>query len=106
MCTGNRVWEPHEAAMAAEAEQIRKAEARVTDFATEHGTERITLAVAGARIGCWDAAESVCSFGALGHIELGHFWFFPEGVASLPHIVEHELAHMLAYTGADMFNDG
>ncbi|MDF3141804.1 MULTISPECIES: hypothetical protein [unclassified Streptomyces] len=90
----DRVWKPHEAALAAEADQMRKVDARVTTFATEHGMERITLAVAGARLGWWGAAESVRSSRTLGHIELGHFWFFPEGAASLPHIVEHELAHI------------
>jgi hypothetical protein len=90
----DRVWEPHEAELAAEAEQMRRVEARVTDFAAAHGLERISLAVAGARIGWVGAAHSTRSSRTRGHIELGHFWFFPEGVASLPHIVEHELAHI------------
>ncbi|MFJ8677601.1 hypothetical protein [Streptomyces sp. NPDC093589] len=39
-------------------------------------------------------AGSTRSSKAYGHIELGHFWFFPEGLPSLPHIVEHELAQL------------
>jgi hypothetical protein len=90
----DRVWELHEAEMAAEAEQMHKVEARVTGFAATHGMEHITLAVTGARLGWVDAAGSARSSKTLGHIELGHFWFFPESAASLPHIVEHELAHI------------
>ncbi|WP_143196925.1 hypothetical protein [Streptomyces sp. CB00455] len=90
----DRVWEPHETDMAAQTEQMRKVEARVANFATAHGLERITLAVTGAGIGGAGAAESARSSRTFGHIELGHFWFFPDGVASLPHVVEHELAHI------------
>ncbi|MFI5672189.1 hypothetical protein [Streptomyces sp. NPDC051704] len=90
----DRVWESHEAELAAEAEQMRRVEARVTDFAATHGLQHISLAVTGARLGWADAAHSLRSSKTLGHIELGHFWFFPEGVACLPHIVEHELAHI------------
>ncbi|MER5201170.1 hypothetical protein ACWD3J_47395 [Streptomyces sp. NPDC002755] len=90
----DRVWEPHEAELAAEVEQMRRVEARVQDFAATHGLRHITLAVTGTRIGWAGAARSMRSSKTLGHIELGHFWFFPEGAASLPHIVEHELAHL------------
>ncbi|MFG3002033.1 hypothetical protein [Streptomyces sp. NPDC048340] len=90
----DQVWEPHEAEMAAEVEQMRKAEARVADFAAAHGLDRITLAVTGAGLGWIDDAGSVRISKTLGHIELGHLWFFPEGIANLPHIVEHELAHI------------
>lgn len=90
----DRVWEPHEADLAAEAEQMRRVDARVADFVATHGLKRITLAVTGARLGWAGAAESARSSKTLGHIELGHFWFLPEGVASLPHVVEHELAHL------------
>lgn len=90
----DRVWEPHEADMAAQTEQMRRVEARAADFAAAHSLNRITLAVAGAGIGWIGTAPSARSSKTFGHIELGHFWFFPEGVASLPHIVEHELAHI------------
>ncbi|MGA4953766.1 hypothetical protein [Streptomyces lydicamycinicus] len=90
----DREWEPHEAELAAEAEQMRRVDARVTHFAATHGLQRITLAVTGARLGWAGAADSARTSKTLGHIELGHFWFFPEGVASLPHVVEHELAHI------------
>lgn len=90
----DRSWEPQEAELAAEAEQMRRVEARIADFAATHGMQRITLAVTGVRLGWVGAARSARSSKTLGHIELGHFWFFPEGVASLPHIVEHELAHI------------
>ncbi|MEW1678117.1 hypothetical protein AB0O47_33500 [Streptomyces noursei] len=90
----DRKWEPHEAELAAEAEQMRRVDARVTHFAATHGLQRITLAVTGARLGWAGAASSARTSKTLGHIELGHFWFFPEGVASLPHVVEHELAHI------------
>lgn len=90
----DRVWDSHEAELAAEAEQMRRVEARVTDFAATHGLDHISLAVTGARLGWADAAHSLRSSKTRGHIELGHFWFFPEGVACLPHIVEHELAHI------------
>ncbi|MFF8790818.1 hypothetical protein [Streptomyces sp. NPDC015125] len=89
----DREWEPHEAELAAEAEQMRRVHARVTHFAATHGM-RITLAVTGARLGWVGAADSARTSKTLGHIELGHFWFFPEGVASLPHVLEHELAHI------------
>lgn len=87
----DREWEPHEAELAVQADQMRKVEARVTDFAPAHGLQRITLALTGARLGTWGAARSSKM---LGNIELGHYWFFPEGAPSLPHIVEHELAHV------------
>lgn len=90
----DRAWEPHEAELAAEAEQMRRVEARVADFAATYGLRRITLAVTGTRTGWTGAARSLRSSKTLGHVELGHFWFSPEGVASLPHIVEHELAHI------------
>jgi hypothetical protein len=90
----DRAWEPHEAELAAQVEQMRRVEARVSDFATTHGLQRITLAVTGIRLGWAGTARSARSSKTLAHIELGHFWFFPEGVASLPHIVEHELAHI------------
>ncbi|MDF2259761.1 M48 family metalloprotease [Streptantibioticus ferralitis] len=89
-----QAWEPSQADMAAEAEQMRRVDARVTAFADEYGMERISLAVAGAHLGWWGAAESIRPDRAHAHIELGHFWFFPEGLTSLPHIVEHELAHI------------
>ncbi|MFC8013741.1 hypothetical protein [Streptomyces cinereoruber] len=90
----DRTWELHETELAAEAEQMRRVEARVADFAATYGLRRITLAVTGTRFGWAGAARSIRSSQTLGHIELGHFWFFPEGAASLPHIVEHELAHI------------
>lgn len=39
----DRVWKPHEAELAAEAERMRRVEARVTDFAAVHGLQPITL---------------------------------------------------------------
>jgi hypothetical protein len=57
----DREWEPHEAELAAEAEQMSRVEARVTPFAAAHGLERITLAVTGARLGWADAAHSARS---------------------------------------------
>lgn len=49
----DREWEPHEAELAVQADQMRKVEARVTDFAPAHGLQRITLALTGARLGTW-----------------------------------------------------
>ncbi|MGW6706859.1 hypothetical protein ACWGDE_18470 [Streptomyces sp. NPDC054956] len=90
----DRAWEPHEADMEAQVQQMRKVEARVADFVAAHGMDRITLAVTGAGIGWAGAAQSARTSRTLGHIELGLIWFFPEGRAALAYIVEHELAHI------------
>lgn len=90
----DRAWEPYEADMGAQVDQMRKVEARVADFAAAHSMYRITLAVTGARIGWADDANSARTSRTVGHIELGHFWFFPEGRAALAYMVEHELAHI------------
>lgn len=90
----DHAWEPDEADMNAQVEQMRRVEARVAEFAAVHGMERITLAVTGAGSGWVGDAGSVRASKAVGHIELGHFWFFPEGWPALAYTVEHELAHI------------
>ncbi|MFJ7209481.1 hypothetical protein ACIQWR_38870 [Streptomyces sp. NPDC098789] len=90
----DRAWEPHEADMEAQVEQMRKVEARVAAFVAAHDMHRITLAVTGARIGWAGDANSARTSKTLGHIELGLIWFFPEGQPALAYIVEHELAHI------------
>ncbi|WP_370424257.1 hypothetical protein AB8O64_36495 (plasmid) [Streptomyces sp. QH1-20] len=73
--------------------QMRRVEERVEAFAGETGMERISLSVAGGRIGTWNAASSV-RFGRRGHVTLGHIWLWPERNAVMPYILEHELAHL------------
>ncbi|MFF4227460.1 hypothetical protein ACFYZH_32060 [Streptomyces abikoensis] len=73
--------------------QMRRVEERVEAFAGESGMERISLSVAGGRIGTWNAASSV-RFGRRGHVTLGHIWLWPERNAVMPYTLEHELAHL------------
>ncbi|GAA2720292.1 MULTISPECIES: hypothetical protein [Streptomyces] len=73
--------------------QMCRVEERVEAFAGETGMRRISLSVAGGRIGTWDDASSV-RLGRRGHVTLGHIWLWPERHAVMPYILEHELAHL------------
>ncbi|MEU5053535.1 hypothetical protein [Streptomyces sp. NPDC021096] len=73
--------------------QMRRVEERVEAFAGETGMERISLSVAGGRIGTWNAASSV-RFGRRGHVTLGLIWLWPGRNAVMPYILEHELDHL------------
>ncbi|MFE7115957.1 M48 family metalloprotease [Streptomyces sp. NPDC057654] len=75
------------------AARMRQTEEYVQAFAAGHGLERVSIAVAGHRLGQVRDASSL-RHGNRAHLWLGHRWFTPDATAHLPVLLEHELAHV------------
>ncbi|WP_329583281.1 hypothetical protein [Streptomyces sp. NBC_01361] len=73
--------------------QMVRVEERVAAFASETGMADITIAVMGGRIGMVHEASALQT-GRRGHVAVGSMWLSSEYTATMPYILEHELAHL------------